>query len=299
MDKRFLTVLGMSVMLALVVSGIFYQITVRANPASRKDKGDTKDLVVANTDMPVGSTIKPADLHVVKWPADNYPKGGFGKIEDVVDRAVVSNVLAAEPLVSGRLSEKNAGVGLSSVIPTGMRAVSVRVNDVIGVSGFLYPGTRVDVLITGQPPNSEAAGRMTTTVLQNILVISAGTKIQPDSRGQPENVPVVTLLVTPEQAEILTLSTREGAIQLVLRNPTDDKVQKPMGVRVASLYTGGIPERPKVEARPRPVARMVPVSQPQVLAPPPPPPPPKKEVEMIRGDKRSVETLGVEKSEKN
>jgi pilus assembly protein CpaB len=302
MDKRFLTVLGMSVMLALVVSGIFYQITVRANPSSRKDRGETKDLVVANTDMPVGSTIKPADLHVVKWPADNYPKGGFGKIEDVVDRAVVSNVLAEEALVAGRVSEKNAGVGLSSVIPTGMRAVSVRVNDVIGVSGFLFPGTRVDVLVTGMPPNSEAAGRMTTTVLQNILVISAGTKIQPDQRGQPENVPVVTLLVTPEQAETLTLATREGQIQLVLRNPTDDKVQKPSGVRVASLYAGGMgAPAPKVQAPPRPaVARVVPVSQPLVLAPPPPPPPPpKKEVEMIRGDKRSVETLGVEKSEKN
>jgi pilus assembly protein CpaB len=295
MDKRFLTVLGMSVMLALIVSGIFYQITVRAN-APRKEKGETKDLVVANSDLPMGATVKPSDLHVVKWPLENYPKGGFGKIEDVVDRAVVSNVLAEEPLVAGRLSEKNAGVGLSSVIPAGMRAVSVRVNDVVAVAGFVIPGTRVDVLVTGQPPSAGGDGRMTTTVLQNILVISAGTKIQADARGQPENVPVVTLLVTPEQAELITLASREGQIQLVLRNPTDDKVGKPTGVRVAALYSGvGPVERPKVD-RPRPVARVVPVAQPVVL--PPPPPPPRKEVEIIRGDKRSVETLGEEKTEK-
>jgi len=294
MDKRFVTVLGMSVMLALVVSGIFYQITVRAN-SPRRQRSDMKDLVVANADLPLGASIKPSDLHVVKWPAENYPKGGFGKIEDVVDRAVVSNVLAEEPLVAGRLSEKNAGVGLSSVIPPGMRAVSVRVNDVIGVAGFVIPGTRVDVLVTGQPPQSEAAGRMTTTVLQNILVISAGTKIQPDARGQPENVPVVTLLVTPEQAEILTLASREGQIQLVLRNPTDDKMQKAGGVRVAALYTGGIPVLPKPAPVARPVVARVVAAPPPVL---PPPPPPRKEVEIIRGDKRSVETLGADQPEK-
>ncbi len=296
MDKRFVTVLGMSVLLALVVSGIFYQITVRAN-TPRARNTEMKDLVVANADLPIGATLKPSDLHIVKWPADNYPKGGFSKIEDVVDRAVVSNVLAEEPLVAGRLSEKNAGVGLSSVIPPGMRAVSVRVNDVVGVAGFVMPGTKVDVLVTGQPPNSDSSSRMTTTVLQNIQVISAGTKIQPDQRGQPENVPVVTLLVTPEQAELLTLASREGQIQLVLRNPTDDKVQKAGGVRVASLYSGGAPPpepKPKAEPKPRPVVTRV-TAPAHLLPPPPPPPPPKKEVEIIRGDRRSVETLAAEK----
>jgi pilus assembly protein CpaB len=296
MDKRFMTVLGMSVLLALLVSGIFYQITVRAN-SPRREKYETKDLVVATADLPVGATIKPADLHVVKWPADTYPKGGFSKIEDVLDRAVVSNVLAEEPLVAGRLSEKNAGVGLSSVIPPGMRAVSLRVNDVIGVAGFVLPGSRVDVLVTGSPPGGGDASRMTTTVLQNILVISAGTKIQPDARGQPENVPTVTVLVTPEQAEVLTLAANEGRVQLVLRNPTDDKTQKPAGVRVTSLYNGAAPEKPKTEPRPRPVRVMTAVA----AAPPPPPPaaPVRQEVEMIRGEKRVVETVGFEKAEKN
>lgn len=295
MDKRFMTVLGMSVVLALLVSGIFYQITVRAN-SPRKEKYETKDLVVATADLPMGATIKLSDLHLVKWPADSYPKGGFAKIEDVVDRAVVSNVLAEEPVVTGRVSEKNAGVGLSSVIPAGMRAVSVRVNEVIGVAGFVLPGTRVDVLVTGSPPGAGAdAARMTTTVLQNILVISAGTKIQPDARGQPENVPVVTMLVTPEQAELLTLAANEGRIQLVLRNPTDDKTQKPGGVRIATLYAGGfVPDKPKAEPRPRPVRVMT-----AVVAPPPPPPPVKQQVEMIRGEKRALETVGLEKAEKN
>ncbi|MBI3695018.1 MAG: Flp pilus assembly protein CpaB [Acidobacteria bacterium] len=296
MDKRFMTVLGMSVLLALLVSGIFYQITVRAN-SPRKQKYDTKDLVVATGDLPVGATVKPSDLHLVKWPADSYPKGGFSKIEDVVDRAVVSNVLAEEPLVAGRLSEKNAGVGLSSVIPAGMRAVSVAVNNVIGVAGFVLPGTRVDVLVTGTPAGRGDSTRMTTTVLQNILVISAGTKIQPDSRGQPENVPVVTMLVTPEQAEILTLASNEGRIQLVLRNPTDDKTQKPVGVHVAALYGNGLPDKPKAPAQPRTVQVKASVPLPPPAAAPPAPV--KQVVEMIRGEKRAVETVGVEKPEKN
>lgn len=289
MDKRFMTVLGMSVLLALLVSGIFYQITVRAN-SPRKEK--RRDLVVANADLPMGATVKASDLHVVKWPADNYPKGGFNKIEDVVDRAVVSGVLAEEPMVTGRLSEKNAGMGLSSVIPAGMRAVSVRVNDVIGVAGFVLPGSRVDILVTGSPPGGAGDNRMTTTVLQNILVISAGTKIQADARGQAENVPVVTMLVTPEQAEMLTLAANEGRIQLVLRNPTDNKTQKPGGIRVTSLYAGGAPEKPKAEPKPRIV---------RVPAALPPPPvaaavPVKQTVEMIRGEKRAVETVGFEKN---
>lgn len=293
MDKRFLTVLGMSVMLALLVSGIFYQITVRAN-SPRKEKYETKDLVVATKELPMGSTVRAADLHVVKWPVDTYPKGGFSKIEEVVDRAVVSNVLSEEPLVVGRLSEKNAGVGLSSVIPAGMRAVSVRVNDVIGVAGFVLPGTRVDVLVTGSPGGAGEASRMTNTVLQNILVISAGTKIQPDARGQPENVPVITMLVTPEQAEVLTLAASEGRIQLVLRNPVDDKTQKPGGVHVASLYSGGKVEKPKPEAKPRRPARVMTAV---ATAPPPPPPAPvRQEVEMIRGEKRVVETVGLQKN---
>ncbi len=290
MDKRFLTVLAMSVLLALLVSGIFYQITVRAN-APRKEKYETKDLVVANADLPIGATVKAADLHVVKWPADTYPKGGFAKIEDVVDRAVVSPVLAEEPLAAGRLSEKNAGVGLSSVIPSGMRAVSVRVNDVIGVAGFVLPGSRVDVLVTGSPPSDPT--HMTTTVLQNILVISAGAKIQADARGQAENAPVVTMLVTPEQAETLTLASSEGRIQLVLRNPTDEKMDKPAGVRVGSLYSGSAPEKPKqVAAAPRPKPVQVPAAIPVVA----PPAPVRQTVEMIRGEKRAVETVGFEKN---
>ena len=126
-----------------------------------------------------------------------------------------------------------------------MRAVSVRVNEVIGVAGFVLPGTKVDVLITGTPPNATGDGsRMTTTVLQNITILSAGSKIQPDARGQAENVPVVTMLATPEQAETITLASSEGKIQLILRNPTDDKTDKPGGVRLGSLYSNAGPEKP-------------------------------------------------------
>ncbi len=293
MDKRFLTVLGMSVVLALIVSAVFYQLTIRKGP--RKEKYETKDLVVATADLPMGATVKAASLQVVKWPADNYPKGGFARIEDVVDRAVTAQVLAEEPLVLGRLSEKGAGVGLSSVIPTGMRAVSVRVNEVIGVAGFVLPGTRVDVLVTGSLPGSGNEGRMTSTVLQNIQVISAGSKIEANAKGQAENVPVVTMLVTPQQAEVLTLAANDGKIQLVLRNATDDKTDRTGGVRAGALYAGARIDPPKETPKPRPASRPIPTVAPPP-PPPPPPPPVRQEVEMIRGEKRAVETVGLEKN---
>src|SRR5204863_5691761 len=128
-------------------------------------------------------------------------------------------ILPDEPVLAGRLAQKGAGLGLSPIITPGRRAVSVRVNDVIGGSGFVLPGSRVDVLVTGVPRGVETqSGPVTRTILSNLTVLSAGKNLQTDGKGQPENVPVVTLLVTPEQGEILTLASSEGRIQLALRN---------------------------------------------------------------------------------
>jgi len=286
MDRRFLTVLGVSLVFALVVSSIFFQISSRSGSSSESaEEPDTKDMVVAVKGLSVGSTIKPDDVKVVKVPVAQFPTGAFTNVEEVIDRPVVSNILADEPVHEGRLAPRGSGVGLAPIIPDGMRAVSLRVNDVVGVAGFVLPGMRVDVLVTGHPPSGDDT--VTTTVLQNILVLSAGQTIQADNRGQAINAPTVTLLVTPEQAETLTLAANEGRIQLVLRNGSDQKVAKTKGRSVAQLYKG------VQKAAPRPVRRPRPVVVRAAAPPPPPPPPPPDEIVVFRGTKRTVEVVNA------
>jgi len=295
MDRRLLKVMGLSIVLATVLTGVFYQMAVRAS-GSRKRVSDLRDLVVAAQPLPVGASIKPNQVKIARVPENMFPKGAFAKVEEVIDRPVVSNILLDEPILEGRLAVRGSGLGLAPIIPAGMRAVSVRVNDVVGVAGFVLPGMRVDVLVTGRPPNSE--GTVTTTVLQNILVLSAGQTIQPEARGQAINTPVVTLLVTPEQAETLTLAGNEGRIQLVLRNGVDQKVEATPGREVAELY--GMRATRKIAAEPAPRPRPRPKEpEPVRLAPPPAPepPPPPDEIIVIRGNQKTVEVIGARKSE--
>lgn len=289
MDRRFLTVLGVSLLFALVVSSVFYQFA-SGKSGGGKVEVEMKEVVVASRPLNIGTTVKPADVKVVKVASASYPKGAFEKVEDVLDRPVISNILLDEPILDGRLATRGSGLGLAPVIPVGMRAVSVRVNDVVGVAGFVLPGMRVDVLVTGRPPEYE--GTLTTTALQNILVLSAGQTITPDNDGRAINAPTVTLLVTPEQAETITLAGNEGRIQLVLRNSTDSNIASTTGRDVSQLY-GRRPARPAepAEEKPRPRPRPVTVA----VAPPPPPPAPKpvvEEIVMIRGTQRSVVTVG-------
>ena len=204
MDRRFLTVLGVSLVFALVVSSVFYQMTSRGSGPKKSEPTDTKDVVVATRPLGIGVMVKPADVKLTKVPMDAFPKGAFSKVEEVLDRPVVSNILLDEPLLEGRLAVKGSGLGLAPTIPVGMRAVTVRVNDVAGAAGFVLPGLRVDVLVTGRPPSGDST--MTTTVLQNLLVLSAGQAMQSDARGTPVSVSTVTLLVTPADAETLTLA---------------------------------------------------------------------------------------------
>jgi pilus assembly protein CpaB len=285
MDRRFLTVLGVSLVFALVVSSIFYQISARSGNPKRQEPTAMKDVVLAAKPLPIGVNVKPDDVKVVKVPAAQFPNGAFSKVEEVIDRPVISNILMDEPLHEGRLAPRGSGLGLAPVIPVGMRGIAIRVNDVVGVSGFVLPGMRVDVLVTGRPPGGE--GPMTTTVLQNILVLSAGNTVQADARGQPIKAPTVTLLVTPDQAEVLTLASEQGHVQLVLRNGGDLKIEKTSGSVLAEVYGGrGKP----AEARPRP--RPAPVIAAPALPPPPPPPPP-DEVVIIRGTQKTVEVVNA------
>jgi pilus assembly protein CpaB len=285
MDRRFLTVLAMSIVLALVVSAVFYQISMRG--ARSKPKAvELRDLVTAAQPLPVGTTVKREELKVSKIPVDLFPHGGFSKVEEVIDRPVVSNILLDEPVLEGRLAARGSGVGLAPIIPAGMRAVSVRVNDVVGVAGFVLPGMRVDVLVTGRPPNYN--GTITTTVLQNIIVLSAGQVLQPESRGQAINAPVVTLLVTPEQAETLTLAGNEGRIQLVLRNGADQATEKTPGRETAELYGRAAKPEPAPKAaapRSRPAAPVVVAAQAEHAKPA------TDEIVMIRGNQRTIELV--------
>jgi len=302
MDRRFLTVIGVSLVFALVVSSVFYQMTTRANTGVKeKEVSDLKDLVIAARPLSVGLTVKAADVKVIKVPVQAFPKGAFGKPEDVLDRPVVSNILAEEPMLEGRLALRGTGVGLAPIIPAGMRAVTVRVNDVVGVAGFVLPGMRVDVMITGHPPGNPTT--VTKTVLQNITVLSAGQNMQSDATGKPVDAPSVTVLVTLAQAELLTLAGNEGRIQLVLRNGGDQVVEATKGTSLAQLYGSHSrtldvgpqknyddlsPERPKAR---RPVA--------VVAAPPPPLPPPVSvpdQIIVIRGIEKRVETMPSKKS---
>ncbi len=287
MDRRFLTVLAVSLIFALIVSTIFYKVTSGSGGAKSGQPTDLKDVVVAAKPLSVGLTIKATDLRVAKIPAEQFPKGGFSNINEVVDRPVVSNILLDEPINEGRLAARGSGAGLAPIIPVGMRAVTVRVTDVAGVAGFVLPGLRVDVLVTGRLPNSDAS--MTATVLQNLLVLSAGQTIQPDGRGQAINTPTVTLLATPEQAETLTLAGNQGSIQLVLRNGSDQTIEKTPGRGMAELF-GGRSKPVPVASAPNPRPQPKPVIVAPVAPPPPPPPPP--EVVVIRGNTRTVERVG-------
>jgi len=290
MDRRFLTVLGVSLVFALVVSSVFYQMTSKGNNGSKPTPTDMKDLVVATRPLGIGVMVKAADVKVIRVSPDGFPKGAFGKVEEVLDRPVVSNILLDEPLLEGRLAVKGSGMGLAPTIPVGMRAVTVRVNDVAGAAGFVLPGLKVDVLVTGHPPTGDS--NMTTTVLQNVLVLSAGQAMQSDARGTPVSVTTVTLLVTPSDAETLTLANGEGRIQLVLRNSSDEGIEKTSGRYVAELYGAARRTTPAPVAKAAPAPRPVAAAAPPVVVPiAPPPPPPPDQIVVFRGDKRTVEII--------
>ena len=289
MDRRVLTVLGASLLLALVISMVFYQMTARAGTPKKAEQNDTtRDLVTAARALGVGTTVNPQDIKMVKIAVSAFPKNGFSKPEEVYNRPVTSPILQDEALLEGRLAARGSGRGLAPIIPVGMRAVTVRVNDVSGVSGFVLPGMRVDVLVTGHPPKGDSL-TITRTTLQNIIVLSAGTAIQADSRGAAIPAPAVTLLASPEQAELLTLANSEGHIQLVLRNASDQTVEKTKGAQLTELYGGKGRDLNRNQDDDQPRARAaVAVAAP----PPPPPPPPPDQVVVIRGTTKTVEVVG-------
>jgi len=252
MNRRLLNILLIAFVIAAGCSYIVFRLV--GNRLSGAHQTTTRVLAAA-TDIKLGSVLRDADLTTIEI-AGNLPKGAILKREDAIGRGVISNLYLGEPVLESRLAAPGSGGGLAATIPQGMRASAVKVNDVVGVAGFVTPGMRVDVLITGNPPGANTnQGVLVRTLLQNIEVLSAGTDIQRDAEGKPQQVQVVNLLVTPTQAETLSLASNETHIQLVLRNPLDTKLDKPPGTAMAQLFTeSGPPKAAPVAGRKTPKA---------------------------------------------
>jgi len=295
-DKRFLWVVSVSLLWALVVAGAFYRLAGGAGRHTRA--APLKQVVVATKALPAGSTVDRASVTVRGVPEALFPETAFSRVEDVLDRPVLSDIQPDEPLVEARLALKGSGTGLGPMIPPGMRAASVRVNDVVGVAGFVLPGMRVDVLVTGKPSN-RSGDTETQTVLQNIAVLSAGQTTQTDGKGQPIVAQVVTLLVNPNEAEALTLANSEGHIQLVLRNSTDRTIVATSGRKLHELYSAQPEEAapPRVERAVAPAARArTPLASPPVL-PAPPLVEPERMI-IMHGSVRKVQVFSPEREAK-
>jgi pilus assembly protein CpaB len=242
----------------------------------------TSGVVVAAADLQLGAELRREDLHVIQWPSGNVPQGAFNKPEELIGRGLIQPVATNELFLPGKLAPKEAGAGLPPVIAPGYRALSVRVNDVVGVAGYVLPGTRVDVVATVNP-TQQPTDITSKVILTNVLVLAAGTKIERDVEGnKPIAVTVVTLLVNPVEAERLTLASTEGKIQLALRNPMDQTAPQTAGVRPAALMGSAMAAPIRRVAVNNNAPR-------QDLKPAPLP-----TVEIIRGDKRAQEPVTQE-----
>ena len=243
MNRRLLTILLIAFVIAGVCAWMVYRIVgVRLTAAKPVQ---TNKVVAAAKDIPLGAVLTSADLSSIAI-VGALPKGSIVKPEDAIGRGVVAEIYQGEPILLSRLSGPGAGGGLAPTIPQGMRACAVKVDEVVGVAGFVIAGMRVDVMASGIPPGSggPAEGPETETILQNIQVLSAGTNIQKDAEGKPVQVQVVNLLVTPQQAEILSLAATNLRLQLVLRNPMDTEITKVPPTAMRNLFSNQAPTAP-------------------------------------------------------
>jgi pilus assembly protein CpaB len=298
-NRRLLTILLAALVISLIASYLVYRVAggqMRANT-----KPNTTPVVVAARDLEIGTLLKDGDFKMGSVTG-TPPKGSVVKTDGLPGRGVVSMIYQGEPLLESRLAAPGSGGGLAATIPPGMRACAVKVNDVVGVAGFVTPGMRVDVLISGNAPGGNATdGTKVRTLLQNIQVLSAGTNIQKDNEGKAVPVAVVNLLVTPEQAEVLSLASGEARIQLVLRNPLDTVVANTSGSNTSAIFSdkGKAPATPAAahpSGTPRVATRRV-----AAVAPPKPVVPPAQtySVEIYNGGKRTESKFESKADAKN
>ena len=268
--------------LAIVAGGVFAFATynyVQQIPGKTVTIPTTK-IAVAGSDLDIGAEITKDSVRLIDWPSNAAPANGISDPNEVIGRGLVMPMIQNEPFLELKLAPKDAGAGLPPAIPPGLRAVSVKVNEVIGVAGYVLPGTHVDVVATVNPTQN-ATDVTSKVILTNVLVLAAGTKIEQGEKDKkPIAVSVVTMLVDPEQAERLTLASTEGKIQLALRNPLDKTTPVTPGIKTKALL-GAQATTPRAIARP---GTVVPVAGPLDLT----------TVEVIRGDKRAREVVRQE-----
>jgi len=282
-STRTLVVITIALITATAASVFVYR-AVRSIPV-REVEVASAHTVVATAHLPVGTLVAKEQVKLVPWPAAHQVPGAIASIEQVVNRGLIQPVGENEPITESKLAPLGAGGGLSPTIPSGMRAISVRVNEVIGVAGFVIPGSRVDVLVTVDDPSGERKGGVSRAVVSNVQVLTAGTRFdQEKARADGKAIPttVVTLVATPLDAERITLAANEGKIMLTLRNPLDVSPTDTQGIRMANLM--GAPTPPPVE-------KVVKGRKVVVPAPAPPPPPQPYTVETIRAAKRGEEVV--------
>ena len=273
MDVRRIVI---ALVLALALSGgATYFLYTRLRGAQTRPQ--VTKIVAAAHAVAAGAAIKVDDVGLIDWPLNIPLAGSFTKVDDVVGRALIYPLGEKEPVLQRDLAEPGSGIGLSVKIPPGMRATSIRSNEIVGVAGFLFPGSHVDVVDTYTPPGSNTP--ITETVLQNVEVITAGQKIQPDPQGKPETVSVVTLLLSPKDSEKLLLATSQGSVQFVLRNGADTEQEKTPPVSMADLM--GIVKPPT------PVVTRTTRARAPKAVPKTPPPPEFYTIEVIQGKERS------------
>lgn len=278
-SRRTLLVLGVSLLVATAASFMVYRAVQRI--PVREVEVRSYHVAVAARSLPVGTMLTASDVKLVPWPASSPVAGGYSSVEEVVNRGLIAPVVENEPLTATKIAVPEAGAGLPPTITAGMRAISVKVNEVIGVAGFVVPGTRVDVVVTlSSGQRNESQSRV---VVSNVQVLTAGTKFDQEQArdGKPVPSTVVTLLVTPEDAERIALASAEGSIMLTLRNPLDTRPTETKGTRMAALM--GAPDPPPVTKVVQGLRRAEP--------PPPPPAPSVYSVETIRAAKRTNEVV--------
>jgi len=266
--NRMLMGLAVAVVVGLLLSTYVYRAFKNATAVKPII---SQHIVVAAVPLQLGTRVDANNLRLIPWPSNEPVSGMFTRIEDCTNRALITPVAENEPILESKLASVQSGAGLPATIPEGMRALSVAVNEVVGVAGFVIPGTMVDVLVTGRIAGSSHGGdeNITRTILENVKVLAAGQKIEQDREGKPQTVPVITLLVTPDDAARLAMASTEGKIQLALRNTVDTKVMAPPAVLQGALFSGGAPA-PKRSLGVKYV----------------PPPPSPYVVEVITGNKR-------------
>jgi pilus assembly protein CpaB len=239
MNRRMLIILLSAFVIASMSAFLVWRM-VGARLSASKPIATTR-VIAAAKDLKIGTVLDASDLTTVQL-VGSASTGAILDAKSAIGRGVISEIYTGEPIVESRLAPKGSGGGLAATIKQGMRACAVRVDEVVGVAGFVTPGMHVDVLVSGVPPDAQGSqNSQVRTILQNIEVLSAGTDIQKDAEGKPQQVQVVNLLVTPEQAQVLSLAATQMHIQLVLRNPLDTKVATVPATAMMNLFEGAKP----------------------------------------------------------